>query len=148
MDANVRWNGKMSFTGAAQTGFTVPLDSDVEVGGSDQGFRPMELMAISLAGCTAMDVISILRKKQQDVTDFQVDVHTEQQEEHPHVFTLVTVEYLVTGHQVSPAAVERAIELSTTKYCPANAMLMKAVQINHSYKIIEAAEASRAGDTA
>lgn len=140
MDASVTWNGNMKFTGTSGTGFTLPLDSDAGAGGSDSGFRPLELMAISLAGCTAMDVISILRKKQQDVTDFQVNVHADQQELHPHVFTLVNVEYRVTGRGIDPKAVERAIELSTTKYCPANTMLAKAVQINHNYQIFEVVE--------
>lgn len=140
MDASVTWNDKMSFTGTANTGFTLPLDSDLAAGGMDSGFRPLELMAVSLAGCTAMDVISILRKKQQDVTHFEVKVHADQQDEHPHVFTQVNVEFLVTGRSVDPKAVERAIELSTTKYCPANAMLSKAVQITNSYKIFETVE--------
>ena len=137
MDAKVTWNGRMSFTGTADTDFSVPLGTDPSVGGDNDGFRPLELMAVSLAGCTAMDVISILRKKQQDVSAFEVQVHTEQAGEHPHVFTHVVVEYVATGHAISTAAIERAIELSTTKYCPAMAMLSKAVEIEHKYKIIE-----------
>lgn len=132
----------MKFTGTAGTGFSLPLDSDPGVGGMDSGFRPLELMAVALAGCTAMDVISILRKKQQDVTGFEVKVAAEQQDSHPQVFSSVQVEYLVTGRGVDPKAVERAIELSTTKYCPANAMLSQAVQIDHSYRIIEASQDS------
>jgi putative redox protein len=138
MDAKVNWNGLMSFTGTANSGFTVLLDSDPEVGAVRSGFGPIELMAVSLSGCTAMDVISILRKKRQDVTAFEVRTHADQAGEHPHVFTHVLVSYIVTGHNVAPEAVERAIELSRTKYCPAMAMLSKAVQIDHEYKIIEA----------
>jgi len=136
MDAKVTWNGRMSFTGTADTGFNLPLGADPNVGGDNDGFSPLELMAVSLAGCTAMDVISILQKKQQDVSAFEVRVHAEQAGEHPHVFTHVLVEYVVKGHALSAAAIERAIELSTTKYCPAYAMLSKAVQIEHKYKII------------
>jgi putative redox protein len=136
MDAKVTWNGRMSFTGIADTGFNLPLGADPNVGGDNDGFRPLELMAVSLAGCTAMDVISILQKKQQEVSAFEVRVHAEQAGEHPHVFTHVLVEYVVTGHAISAAAIERAIELSKTKYCPAYAMLSKAVQIEHKYKII------------
>ncbi len=139
MDAKVTWKGRMTFSGTANTGFSLPLGADLSVGGDNDGFRPLELMAISLAGCTAMDVISILRKKQQDVTAFEVHTHADQAGEHPHVFTHVQVEYIVTGHQVSQAAVERAIELSVTKYCPAQAMLAKAVKIDHTYQIFEAA---------
>jgi putative redox protein len=138
MDAKVTWKGRMSFTGSADTGFTVPLGSDPSVGGDNDGFGSLELMAVSLSGCTAMDVISILRKKKQDVTAFEVRTHADQAGEHPHVFTHVLVKYIVTGHEVSPDAVARAIELSTTKYCPAMAMLSKVVQIDHEYQIIEA----------
>ncbi len=139
MDAKVTWNGRISFTGTADTGFTVPLDADPGVGGDNTGFRPLELMAVSLAGCTAMDVISILQKKQQEVTDFQVRLHADQQEDHPHVFTHVHIEYIVTGRQVSEEALKRSIELSETKYCAAQAMLSKVVIIDHSYQILEAA---------
>jgi putative redox protein len=137
MDALVTWKGKMSFTGTADSGFTLPLGTEPAVGGDNDGFRPLELMAISLAGCTAMDVISILQKKRQEVTGFKVKVHAERTDEFPKVFTHVTVEYNVTGHNVDPAAVERSIELSSTKYCPAQAMLAKAVTIEHKYMIVE-----------
>ena len=137
MDAKVTWKGKMSFTGTADTGFTLPLDAEPAVGGDNDGFRPLELMAISLAGCTAMDVISILQKKRQEVTGFEVKVHAERTDEFPKVFTHLMVEYNVTGHNVDPAAVERSIELSSTKYCPAQAMLAKAVTIEHKYTIVE-----------
>lgn len=137
MDAKVTWKGRMSFTGSGKSGFMVPLGADTSVGGDNDGFRPMELIALGLAGCTAMDVISILQKKRQDITDFEVVVSTERAEEHPKVFTNVKVEYLVKGHHVDPAAIERAIELSSTRYCPAQAMLEKAVKIEHSYKVSE-----------
>jgi putative redox protein len=137
VEAKVTWKGKLSFTGTADSGFTVPLGSDPSVGGDNDGFRPMELMAISLAGCTAMDVISILQKKRQEVTAFEVKIHTERADEFPKVFTHILVEYIVTGHSLDPAAVERSIDLSKTKYCPAQAMLSKAVTIGHQYTILE-----------
>ena len=137
MDAKVTWQGRMTFTGTAQTGFTVPLGAHPDVGGDNDGFRPMELMAISLAGCTAMDVISILRKKRQDVTDFEVRVHTESADSHPRVFTSAVIEYHVTGHEVQEAAVVRSIELSARRYCPAQAMLGKAMPITLKYHIYE-----------
>jgi putative redox protein len=142
MDAKVTWQGRMTFSGSADTGFNITLGSDPSVGGDNDGFRPLELMAVSLAGCTAMDVISILRKKQQNVTAFEVRAHADQARDHPHVFTHVLVEYIVTGHDVSQAAVERAIELSTTKYCPASAMLSKAVHIDYKYQVREASAES------
>ncbi len=137
MNAKVTWKNGMSFSGSADTGFDLPLGADPGVGGANDGFRPLELMAVSLAGCTAMDVISILRKKQQDVTDFEVQVSAEQQHEHPHVFTRAVITYLVTGHNVAEAAVVRAIELSATKYCPAQTMLAKVFPIELVYEIYE-----------
>ena len=87
MEAKVDWKGRLTFTGTADFGFSVQLGAKAAVGGDDDGFRPMELIAMGLAGCTAMDVISILRKKRQDVTEFEVQVHVERAEEHPKVFT-------------------------------------------------------------
>ncbi len=139
MDAKVSWKGRMSFDGTGESGFVLPLGTDPSVGGDNDGFRPMELIALGLAGCTAMDVISILQKKRQDVTAFETQVFAERAQEHPKVFTHVKIVYVVEGHQVDPAAVARAIELSSTKYCPAQAMLEKAVEIEHSYTIKEAA---------
>ncbi len=139
MDAKVTWKGRLSFDGTGPSGFVLPLGTDPSVGGDNDGFRPMELVAIGLAGCTAMDVISILQKKRQDVTHFETQVFTERAQEHPKVFTHVKVVYLVEGHRVDPAAVTRAIELSETKYCAAQAMLKKAVEIEHVYEIKEAA---------
>lgn len=138
MDAKVTWQNRMTFTGSADSGFPVQLGSDPAVGGDNDGMRPMELIATGLAGCTAMDVISILQKKRQDVTAFEVRVHAERADEHPKVFTHITIQYLVEGHNIDPAAVERAIELSATKYCPAQAMLAKIMPIETSYKISEA----------
>ncbi len=137
MDAKATWHQGLSFTGTAESGFTLPLGADPGVGGADDGFRPMELMAISLAGCTAMDVISILNKKRQQVTAFEVGVHTERAAEHPHVFTRAVVTYRVTGRGLDEQAVRRSIELSATKYCPAQAMLGKAMPIDLLYEISE-----------
>lgn len=137
MNATVTWRQGLSFTGKADTGFEVPLGADPEVGGANDGFRPLELMAVSLAGCTAMDVISILTKKKQEVTAFEVKVHAEQAEEFPKVFTQAVITYLVTGLAVDEAAVLRAIELTATKYCPAQAMLGKVVPMELVYEIYE-----------
>ena len=138
MEAKVTWKNRLSFTSTGAGGFTVPLDAEPAVGGDNNGFEPMELIAIGLAGCTAMDTISILQKKRQDVTAFEVLVHAERAVEFPKVFTHIVLEYIVEGHHVDPTAVERSIELSATKYCPAQAMLAKACQIDHKYVVIEA----------
>lgn len=140
MDAKVTWQGNLTFEGTADSGYKVPLGTEPEVGGNNDGFKPMELLLTGLAGCTAMDVISILKKKKQDVTDFEVKAHADRASEQPRVFTHIMIEYIVTGHHVDPVAVDRAIELSETKYCPAQAMLKKAVTIEHKATILEAAE--------
>lgn len=137
MDAKVSWKQGLSFTGSANTGFEVPLGAEPEVGGQDDGFRPMELMGVSLAACTAMDVISILRKKQQDITAFEVRAHADRASEHPKVFTHVIITYEVTGRHVDEKALVRSIELSAIKYCPAQGMLSKVVPIDLVYEIYE-----------
>lgn len=137
MNANVTWHQGMSFSGTADSGFKVQLSNGAEVAGTDEGFRPLELMAVSLAGCTAMDVISILEKKQQAVTAFDVKVQADRADQHPKVFTHAVITYVVTGHAVDESAVVRAIELSTTKYCPAQAMLGKVFPIELVYEIYE-----------
>ena len=137
MDAHVVWQRGLSFTGTANSGFSVPLGGKSTAGGDSDGFRPMELLAISLAGCTAMDVISILQKKKQVVSGFEVRVYTKRAHEYPKVYTHTRVEYLIEGKKVDPVAVERAIELSFTKYCPVQAMLAESVEIEHSYQITE-----------
>lgn len=137
MDANVTWQGGLTFTGTSGTGFQLPLGASPSLGGDEDGFSPMELFAIGLAGCTAMDVISILRKKRQDVTAFEVVVHTEQAKDHPKVFTRAEIEYNVIGHNVKEAALVRSIELSATRYCPAQNMLDKLMPIGLKYRIFE-----------
>ncbi|HMD88641.1 MAG TPA: OsmC family protein [Anaerolineaceae bacterium] len=140
MEAKVTWQGNLTFEGTADSGYKVPLGTEPEVGGNNDGFKPMELLLTGLAGCTAMDVISILKKKKQDVTDFEVKAHADRASEQPRVFTHIMIEYIVTGHHVDPVAVDRAIELSESKYCPAQAMLKKAVTIEHKATILEATE--------
>lgn len=130
MDGKVIWKENMSFEGTADSGFKVPLGTVAELGGADDGFRPLELLIIGLASCTAMDVISILKKKKQDVQNFEVLVHADRAEEHPKVFTHLAIEYVVSGNNLDRAAVERAVELSETKYCSAQAMFKKVAPID------------------
>lgn len=137
MDAKVTWDHGMTFSGTADTGFSVPLGAAPAVGGENDGFRPMELMAVSLAGCTAMDVISIMRKKRQDVTGYEVKVNADQAENHPHVFTQAVITYEVTGHEIDEAAVMRAIQLSAERYCPAQGMLAQVMPMELLYEIYE-----------
>jgi putative redox protein len=140
MNATVIWHQGLTFTGKADSGFEVPLGGRSSAGGDDDGFRPMELIATGLAGCTAMDTISILQKKRQDITAFEVNVSAERADEHPRVFTHISIEYLITGHAVDEKAVLRAIQLSAERYCPAQAMLSQVVLIDLAYQIFEAGD--------
>lgn len=134
-NAKVTWNTNLSFYGKADIGISVPLGTQED--DDEKGFYPMQLIAIGLAGCTAMDVISILQKKRQDITSFEVKVSAARAEEHPKVFTEALLEYLVTGHGVDEDAVVRAIELSATRYCPAQSMFRQIIPISLEYEIYE-----------
>ncbi len=137
MKTTVNWKEGMAFVGTSDSGFDVVMDADTIVGGTNSGVRPMEMIAMGLAGCTAMDVISILRKKQLDVTQFEVKVDAPRSGEHPKVFTSAVITYIVTGRDITESAVLRAIELSATKYCPAQIMLGQAFPIDLHYEIYE-----------
>jgi putative redox protein len=137
MDAKVIWKGRMSFIGSAESGFSIPLGTSPDVGGDNDGFRPMELLAVGLAGCTAMDVISIMQKKKQEVTSFEVQVHADRAEDHPHVFTRIVIEYILGGRNIERVAAERAVQLSSEKYCPAQAMFSKVAPIELKITIKE-----------
>jgi putative redox protein len=137
MRANVTWSQGMTFEGQAETGFKLPLGASPSVGGDNDGFRPMELIAIGVIGCTAMDVISILKKKRQDITGFEVNLEASRAEDHPKVFTDMKITYRIKGRDIDPTAVERAIELSETKYCPAQAMFKDTIPIELEYEIDE-----------
>ncbi len=137
MTASARLVREMQFEASAGSGHFVTLDASEANGGANLGFQPMELLAMGLAGCTAMDVIAILRKKRQVVTDYEVRVQAIRAEQHPMVFTEIAVEHRVTGEHVDPEAVRRAIELAETRYCSAGAMLGKIAKITHTFHIFE-----------
>ena len=137
MKATVNWQQNMSFIGKADSGYPIRLDSDDASGGNNNGARPMELLALGLAGCTAMDVISILQKKRQQVTQFDVRVDAARSKEHPKVFTSAVITYVVVGNNIEEAAVLRAIELSATRYCPAQFMFGQVFPIEMQYEIYE-----------
>jgi putative redox protein len=149
MTATVRLGTGIRFDAEAGSGHHLTLDAAEHAGGQNAGFRPMELLLVGLAGCTGMDVISILHKKRQDVTAYEVNVTGIRAEEHPMVFVEITVEHIITGHQVQPEAVARAIHLSEEHYCGAGAMLGKVSRLTHTFRILDAAEtqASTAADT-
>ena len=137
MNAKAIWKGGMAFTGVNDEGYLLPMDASAKVGGQDLGFRPLQLLAIGLAGCTGMDVISILQKKRQEVTGFNVTAEVERANEHPKVFSKIILTYAIKGKNLDPQAVERAVELSETKYCGAQAMLGKTAEITHKIVLEE-----------
>ena len=125
----------ISLAGKTDSNHWIVMDGPREFGGSDAGIRPKELLLLALGGCTASDVIAILQKKRVPLEGIEIHLSAEQTEEHPQVFTTIHVEYVVRGDNIRAADVERAIELSETKYCSVNAMLRKAVAITRSYRI-------------
>ena len=137
MTARATLTEGMAFAAESGSGHTVLLDAAEHGGGHDTGFRPMELLLVGLAGCTGMDVISILRKIRQPVTGYEVQVRGERASDHPMIFTGITVEHVITGHAISPEAVARAIELSETRYCGVGAMLRRASSLRHTFRIVE-----------
>jgi putative redox protein len=134
MEAKVNWEGDLRFTGTADSGFAVRMDSHPS---RETGVSPVEMVALALAGCTAMDVISILGKQRQDVTAFDIRVHAERATDYPKVITSATLEYVVVGHGVQENALVTAIDRSVKKYCPVHAMLKHAFPIALRYTILE-----------
>lgn len=124
--------------GAADDSLAIQLDAAEDAGGQGKGVRPARLILVALGGCMGMDVISILRKKRQEVSGLEVHVRASRADEHPRVYTHIWVMFMVTGSQVDPAAVERAIELSMTKYCPTANLLKAVVPIETDYQIVGA----------
>lgn len=127
----------MTFVGKTDSNHWITMDGPEKFGGSDAGVRPKELLMLSLGGCTGSDVTSILSKKKIKLDGFEINITSESADEHPQVFTKMHLEYVFYGKNVSVKDVERAIELSLTKYCSVTAMLQKAMPIEHSYRIVE-----------
>ena len=130
INAQLKWTDGFQFVARPEGAGAIVLDG---LNGRS-GPTPMEMVLLGVAGCTAMDVISVLEKKRQSVTDFQINIAGDQSETHPKRFTTIRIEYVVTG-EVKPAALERAIELSNTKYCSAMASIN--AEVSHSYRIEE-----------
>lgn len=127
----------MAFSATTPDGYTITLDTGSESGGANSGPEPLALILLSVGACAGMDVISILRKKRQVVTSYKVNVYANQAKEYPHVYTEIKVEHVIEGRGVSPQAVARSLELSLSKYCPAQDMLAKAVKIEHVFRVLD-----------
>lgn len=137
MKTTLDWQGGLKFTGKSKFGFDITLDGSSKAGGEEDGYQPLELMIFSLAGCTGMDVISIAKKMKQDVSNLQVNVESEQKEDHPRFITKAHIEYIFAGKDLKKEMLERAIQLSEEKYCVVGTTLSGITKITHSLKIEE-----------
>ncbi|AZN38209.1 OsmC family protein [Iodobacter ciconiae] len=137
MKVRVKWVEEVSFLAQSESGHAVLMDGPPEGGGRNLGPRPMEMVLMGTAGCSAYDVIHILKKGRADVRDCVVDVDAERAETEPKVFTKIHLHYTVTGKNLKTEHVERAIKLSAEKYCSASIMLAKSVIITHDFVVIE-----------
>ena len=127
----------MRFDVETGSGHHVILDAAEHNGGQNSGPQPMEMLLVALAGCSGMDILTILRKKRQDITGYELRIHGMRAEEHPKVYLDITLEHIFSGHNIRPEAVERAIELTEERYCGASAMLGKTATIGHTFSIVE-----------
>ena len=138
MKARVKWVESMSFVGESGSGHSVVMDGAPESGGRDLGIRPMEMLLLGMGGCTACDVVLILKKARQQITDCVGTLDATRADSEPKVFTGIHVQFVVTGQQLTEKQVARAVELSADKYCSASIMLGKTATITHDYEIVEA----------
>lgn len=138
MKARIKWVQDATFVGEAGSGHAVVMDGPPEMGGRNLGIRPMEMMLLGMGGCTAFDVMHILRKARQSVTDCVAELSAERAQAEPKVFTAIHVHFIITGQGLKEAQVKRAVELSAEKYCSASIMLGSAgVKISHDYEVID-----------
>lgn len=142
MEARVRWLDGASFVAETGSGHALVIDGPPDIGGRNLGPRPMELMLLGVGSCSSVDVIHILKRARQNVTGCEVKVQAQRAETDPKVFTHIHLQFIVSGHALKPAQVERAVKLSAEKYCSASLMLQATVEITHSCEIIELGSAS------
>ncbi|MCJ7577482.1 MAG: OsmC family protein [candidate division Zixibacteria bacterium] len=135
MFINISWKGKLAFEAQTESGHRILLDADPEVGGEDKGPRPMELLLVSLAGCTGMDVVSILKKKRVNLEGLAIKIQAERAPQHPKYFTTIDVEYTFRGKEIKEEDVKQAVELSKDKYCSVSAMLQEKATISFRWNI-------------
>jgi putative redox protein len=138
MKARIKWIDGVSFEATSGSGHRLILDGAPEHGGQNAGIRPMEAVLIGVGACSGFDVVSILKKARQQVSDCVVELEAERAEDPPKVFTRVRMRFVVSGTDLKPAAVQRAVDLSAEKYCSATAMLRPTVDIRHEVEIVEA----------
>jgi putative redox protein len=137
MKARVKWVQDAMFVGESGSGHSVVMDGPPEGGGRDLGIRPMEMLLLGTGGCTAYDVVSILKKSRQPVVDCVVELSAERADSVPAVFTAIHIHFIITGKGLTDAAVKRAVELTAEKYCSASIMLGQVAVVTHDYEIID-----------
>jgi putative redox protein len=137
MECVVRWGDGMSFIAETGSGHIVAMDGAPEGGGRNLAPRPMEMVLLGTGGCTAYDVVLILKRGRQDITGCEARLQAERAETDPKVFTKINFHFIVTGRNLKPDTVERAIKLSAEKYCSASIMLGKTAEITHTWEIVE-----------
>ncbi len=137
MECTVRWHDGMSFIAETGSGHLIAMDGPPDAGGRNLAPRPMETVLAGTGGCTAFDVVMILKRSRQDITDCQVKLTAERAETDPKVFTKIHMHFVVTGKGLKPETVERAVKLSAEKYCSASIMLSKTAEMQHTWEIIE-----------
>jgi len=137
MKARIKWIEQMAFLGETESGHSVVMDASPAIGGRNLGPRPMEMLLIGAGGCSSIDVISILKKTRQAVSDCYVELEAERAETDPKVFTKIHMHFVVKGKDIKADAVERAVNLSAEKYCSASIMLGATAEMTHDYEIIQ-----------
>ena len=137
MKARVKWVEDVCFMGETESGHAVIMDASPDIGGRNLGMRPMEMLLVGMGGCSSIDVVTILKKSRQPITDCVAEITAERADEIPKVFTKIHVHFVVTGKGLNPVQVERAVSLSAEKYCSASIMLGKAAQMSHDFEIVE-----------
>lgn len=140
MKARIKWLEGVSFVAQSGSGHSVVMDGPPDDGGQNMGVRPMEMLLMGMGGCTAFDVMLILNRSRQPVTDCVVELEAERADEAPKTFTKIHAHFVVTGKGLSDKHVKRAVELSAEKYCSASIMLGKMAEITHDYEIVEEGE--------
>ncbi len=135
MKATVKWLDGVAFVAETGSGHAIVLDGAPAAGGRNIGPRPMETILVGLGACSAFDVVTILRKSRQAVTDCRVELEAERADTVPAVFTRIRMVFVVSGEELRESAVRRAVDLSAEKYCSATAMLRPSVEISHEYRI-------------
>lgn len=137
MKAVVKWLDNMSFVGESESGHSIVMDGPPESGGRNLGVRPMEMVLLGMGGCTAFDVVLILQRQRQSISDCQVELSAERAENTPKVFTRIHVHYIVKGKALDEKKVARAVDMTAEKYCSVSIMLAKSVEVSHDFEIIE-----------